>query len=240
MSILNTTKLRKFTIPLTIFGGVQFLLLTFLAMYFYPGGTVDNPLIEHYLFRENFFSDLGRTIDFEGNSNLISMTLFAISLALQGIITFLLFYSIYDFFPENKGSKKWSLLMSFLGVLSGIGFVGVALTPWDLYYPTHVFFVNLAFRCLLLAVVIVVFKIFKTEHFSNTYGYLLSIICFILFGYVLLLIFGPDPKLSREGLILQATCQKIVVYSLIFGITIFAYGMIRYQQLISTFLTENK
>lgn len=227
MSILS--KIQSVAIPLTIFGGLQFVILTFLAMLFYPGGTVGNPLAEHYIFFENFFSDLGRTQDFENNSNLISRILFTISLSLQGVLIILFFYTIPTLFPKDKKTKRWTFLIALLGMIAGIGFIGIAHTPWDLDRPIHVFFVNLGFRLLLLSTLLTLVRIYKTDYFPNIYGHVLSFVCIILLGYVLLLIFGPAPESSREGLILQVTCQKIVVYLLIIGITILAYGSMKVQ-----------
>lgn len=230
MSILS--KVQRIAIPLTVFGGLQFIVLTFLAMLFYPGGTVGNPSAEQYIFFENFFSDLGRTQDFENNSNLISRVLFTISLSFQGIATILFFYTIPTLFPKDKKTKRWTLLIAILGVIAGIGFVGIAHTPWDIDRPIHVFFVNLGFRLLLISASLMLIRIYKTDYFPNIYGHVLSFVCFVLFGYVLLLIFGPAPELSREGLMLQVTCQKIVVYLLITGITILAYGAMKVQSLL--------
>lgn len=230
-SILH--KLKEAALPLTVLGGIQFLVMTLLAMYFYPGGTIGEPEAAHYIFTENFFSDLGRTQDFEGNPNEISRWLFTISLTIQGLIVILFFYAIPTLFPKDSRTKKWMLLISFLGVLSSIGFIGVAHTPWDLGRPIHVFFVNMAFRSLLLAVLLMVFRIYKTSYFPNIYGHVLSFICVVLFGYVLLLVFGPAPEVSQQGLIIQATSQKVVVYLLILGITFLAYGAraVKYKML---------
>lgn len=238
MSIIS--KIKRKAYQLTVFGGIQFLLLTLLAMIFFPGGTAADPNATHYLFFENFFSDLGRSIDFEGEPNLISRILFTLSLTLQGIIVIIFFFTLPSIFSDSKKSKKWTVLMTILGVVSGIGFIGVAHTPWDLCFPEHVFFVNLAFRSLLLASIFMLIKVYKTDYFQNVYGHILLIVCFLLFGYVLLLIFGPDPQLSRYGLLLQATCQKIVVYSLVFGITIFAYGATKIQKGVLANLSDNK
>lgn len=227
MSILS--KLKNIAIPLTIFGGIQFIILTFFAMYFYPGGTVGNPGAEQYIFFENFFSDLGRTQDFEGNSNLVSRILFTASLSFQGLIIMLFFYAIPSLFPKDKKTRIWTWLIAILGMIAGIGFIGIAHTPWDLDRPIHVFFVNLGFRLLLISALLVLIRIYKTDYFPNIYGHVLSFVCLVLFGYVLLLIFGPAPELSKEGLMIQVTCQKIVVYLLIIGITILAYGSMKVQ-----------
>jgi hypothetical protein len=237
-SILS--KLKEIALPLAVLGGVQFFVMTLLAMYFYPGGTVGEPEATQYILIENFFSDLGRTQDFEGNPNLISRGLFTISLTLQGLIVILFFYAIPTLFPKEAKTKKWMILMTFLGMMSGIGFIGVAHTPWDLGMSIHVFFVNMAFRSLLLAVILMVIRVYKTPYFPNIYGHVLSFVCLALFGYVLLLVFGPAPEASQQGLIIQATSQKIVVYLLILGITFLAYGARRVKYKMISHSLDNK
>lgn len=235
-----SNKLKEIALPLTVLGGLQFLAMTLLAMYFYPGGTIGNPEASQYIFTENFFSDLGRTQDFEGNSNSISRGLFTTSLMFQGVVVILFFYALPALFPKDSKTKKWMLLMSFLGMLSGAGFIGVAHTPWDLGLPIHVFFVNMAFRALLLATILMLVRIYKTSYFPNIYGHVLSLVCLVLFAYVLLLVFGPAPEASRQGLIIQATSQKVVVYLLIFGITFLAYGARNVKPEIFSHSLDNK
>ena len=43
--------------------GICFLILTGIAMLFYPGGTMTDPHVHGYAFFSNFLSDLGRTCD---------------------------------------------------------------------------------------------------------------------------------------------------------------------------------
>jgi hypothetical protein len=59
-----------------IYASVQFLILTALAMWVYPGGAVYEPEATHYLFFRNFFSDLGATRTPSGHANLSSHLLF--------------------------------------------------------------------------------------------------------------------------------------------------------------------
>ena len=48
------------------FGIWQFFVLTIIAMLVYPGGTLHDATTDAYSFLNNFFSDLGRSRDFEG------------------------------------------------------------------------------------------------------------------------------------------------------------------------------
>ena len=54
---------------LMIVGSIQFIILTFIAMIFYEGGTYIDSSTTGYLFWHNYFSDLGRTVAHSGISN---------------------------------------------------------------------------------------------------------------------------------------------------------------------------
>ncbi len=216
--------LSRIAFRFTFWMGIFFIPLSFMAMLFYPGGTVHNHSAETYLFFENFFSDLGRTIGFREESNLISCLLFNGSLSLLGIGMVFLFFSSVSLFPEDKWSRIISWSMSFLGIISGLCFLGIALTPWDLYYTEHVFFVKIGFRLLLFSCILWAVNIYRTSYYPNLFAHAISMISVVLFAYILLLTFGPSPKESQEGLMIQVAGQKIIVYLLISGIIILSKG----------------
>ncbi len=217
-------KIKSWGIKFTVFGGLQFMVLTIIAMLVFPGGTIGNHDAEQYLFLENFFSDLGRTHDFHGNANYLSMTLFTIALSVLGFSIVSLFLTIPSIFSGIKKNKILSVVMSIVGVLAGICFVGVAFTPCNVFFSEHIFFVRIGFRLLLLACVLLGVNIYRTPHFPNIYAHIIFVISIILFSYILLLTLGPSPRESREGLMIQVGGQKVIVYLLISGIVILAYG----------------
>ena len=53
---------------------------------------------------------------------------------------------ICNLFRENKKTYVISVIASILLVISGISFIGVGLTPADIYFEEHVWFVILAFN----------------------------------------------------------------------------------------------
>jgi hypothetical membrane protein len=68
---MESTKWQKMFFQFGVFGTLQFLVLTVLAMLVYPGGTIHHPEFEQYNFLYNYFSDLGRTYTFDsGQSHL--------------------------------------------------------------------------------------------------------------------------------------------------------------------------
>ena len=69
-----------------------FFILNIVAMFFYPGGNINDPHQIGYSFSYNFFSDLGTTISYSGHDNFISCLIFNFSLILVGLCFSLLFY----------------------------------------------------------------------------------------------------------------------------------------------------
>ena len=76
---------KKTAYVLIIFGNVQFIILTIIAMFFYKGGTYIDNSTQGYLFWYNYFSDLGRTVAHSGTQNMISWIIFTVALSLWGI-----------------------------------------------------------------------------------------------------------------------------------------------------------
>ncbi len=218
-------KIKNYGVRIAVFGGVQFIILTLLAMFLFPGGTIQNPEAGYYLFFENFFSDLGRTEDFQGNSNWISMSLFSFALAVLGTSLIIFFIAIPNLFSKNDNRIKLIVYsISLIGMLAGLCFIGVAFTPWDILFEAHVFFVRIGFRLLLLTCILIAILIHKTSYFPSRYAYAIVFVSIILTAYIILLTYGPKPGESLEGLMIQVAGQKIVVYLLISGIMYLAIG----------------
>ncbi len=228
---------KSFGFDFTIFGGIQFVVLTIIAMLVFPGGTIQDPMATHYLFLENFFSDLGRTQDFDGNSNLYSMCLFSVALCILGLSVISLFITVPSIFKKQSISLRG---MTFIGIVAGVFFIGVAFTPWDIFFEAHIFFVRFGFRLLLIACILMGINIYKTNYFPSGYAYLIFAISLILFFYILLLIYGPRAGESQESLMLQVAGQKIIVYLLISGIITLAIGAKNVQKRMENFKFKNE
>ncbi|MEZ4644641.1 MAG: hypothetical protein R3E31_18215 [Chloroflexota bacterium] len=124
-------------------------------------------------------------------------------------------------FQENRYGRFLSLLGSVCGVITGLGYIGVAFTPADSSFISRILFVQTAFSAFLGA------AIFYTATISSDYPNPVCII-YILFAVVLavylwLLFLVPDADTSN-GVQIQATGQKIIVYAAILTMFIQAYG----------------
>ncbi len=207
-----------------------FVVLTLIAMLFYPGGTPNDPNTTGYSFTENFFSDLGRTQARQGAPNTVSAVLFFIALAASGSSLVLFFAAMPRFFWQTRLGRILSLLGSVLGMAAGISFVGVAFTPANLFRGLHGQFVLWAFRLFPLAALCYLPAMFRQRSYPRRYAWAWVAFFALLAGYYLLITRGPDFD-TPQGIIIQIIGQKAIVYVSIFSIFYQAWGAYKQSML---------
>jgi hypothetical protein len=213
---------RKHIFTLVIICSILFVLLTLVAMWFYPGGTYTDPKTTGYSFFHNFFSELGFVRSHAGQPKTLSAVLFAFAAMIGGGGLVLFFVAFPQFFVQTQSGTLLSILGSVFGVLSGICFIGVAFSPADLYLRIHRDFVLWAFRTSPIAAFIYAIAIFRDQLYPTRFAVVFLVFSALLFLYVLLLELGPGIHTS-EGVTIQATGQKIIVYASILSIMFEAY-----------------
>ena len=206
-----------------MFGCIQFVLLTFLAMFTYSGGTQIDPNSPGYSFFHNFFSDLGTTESYSGNDNLISFLLFFTSIFISGISFIFFFLTIPIIFEDINLDKRIPQITTILGIFSSFMFFGIALTPDNLFSEFHDIFVTSAFTLAFFASIFMVFLTYKDKNFSLIYPVSCIIfICIVLaYGTIGLLFFN---NYTNIGVFIRVTTQKVVVYSLMVNFFLQSYG----------------
>jgi hypothetical protein len=209
-----------------IAGSIQFIFFTFIAMLFYQGGTYLDPNTSNYLFWNNFFSDLGRTIAHSGRSNGISFIIFTITMCIWGLCQIAFYIAFLNFFKYDKLMKQLSVSGSMLGILAGISYVGIAFTPSNTLNEAHNIFVLIAFSSIFLSIIIYSITIYRNVKYSNFYSYALAISASILAIYYIVLFIFPYNTVS-EGLLIHVVGQKIAVYTLLISGIIQGYGAFR-------------
>lgn len=210
---------------LAMIGCVQFVVLTAVAMWLYPGGTYDDPTTEGYSFFGNYFSDLGLTETLLGESNRISSLLFATALALAGICLVLFFMVMPHHFTNRREARLLSVAGSAFGVLSGISYIGVALAPANLSIDTHMTFIYAASVSSFLTAILYAGAILLTEGYANAFAFVFMAFALIIGAFMGLWVAGP------EDLAIRATGQKIVVYAQTMCMFLQAFGGWRRQKL---------
>lgn len=211
-----------------IIGCGLFFLLSTAAMFTYPGGNFQEDLTNGYDFFHNFFSDLGRIGVSGGRSNLISAILFASALTLAGCGLAAFFLAFRQFFLADSTGRWLSLAGTVVGVISGLCFVGIAFTPYDLFFDIHYQLVFWAFRTFLIAVGIYTVVIFRQRVYPRANGWIFVGFTVLLAAYLALLTYGPGAD-TNAGLVIQATGQKIIAYVSIFSVSAQAWLAMRHR-----------
>jgi len=217
---------RNLIYILSIIGCLQFILLTAIAMFFYKGGTYVDPSPLGYIFWQNYFSDLGRTVAHSGIPNTTSFVLFTIALSLWGITQIPFYITFLTLFKNYPNLRKMSISGSIFGIISGISYVGIAFTPSDLTGSLHEFFVVIGFSFVFFSIILYSYVIFKNDNYPNFYAIILTISAFILSVYFLFLFFTPNSQ-TPEGLLIYAVGQKFMIYTLLICNIIQGYGALK-------------
>lgn len=214
---------RRLLLPATvlIFAAVQFIVLTIIAMLVFPGGAKFRSGSDHYLFFGNFFSDLGATRTISGHSNTASHVLFLIALGLTGL-ALVYFAPVWRVVSREPGGTPGLIALG-AAVISGLGFIGIAATPWNLVYDAHNLFVRLAFGLLLIYVVCMIFVQVRSD-WPGPFLWLNVAYFLALAAYVVILFLGPDLA-TAGGLHFQVAAQKVIVYASILNLGCQAAGV---------------
>lgn len=194
-------------------GGTLYFILTIVAMFFYPGGTVSDATTQGYSVFKNFFSDLGTLHTHSGAPNFISATLFFLAQTLAGLSVFMFSLAFPQFFRHARKGRTSCMVGSILGALAGIYFMGVAFTPADLLFRAHVHFALWGFRMFSAAALFWAIAIFRHGTYLKRYAWIFLGFGILLIGYILLRVYGPSYTETVQGTIIQATGQKIIVYT---------------------------
>ena len=210
-----------------MFGAIQFLICTTIAMVVYPGGTIQEPFLEHYSFLYNFFSDLGRTRAPDGTPNTWTYSIYIASLIIAGLCT-ALYFTTLPFLFKAQTSKKYYLAAMGLGVVAGLCYIGIGMNPYNVDYYSHTLYVRAGFISFLFMSLAYAAAIYNEPGFPRKYAIVLLIFACVLCLQVGIMIFGPRSWTSRYALLLQASSQKIVVYAEILCMLYLSWGSLKY------------
>jgi len=199
---------------------IYFVISFILAMIMYAGGTINDPESMGYSFTRNFFSDLGKFT----TENIISAMMFNLSLIVCGWSFAAYFFYFTKLFNQNTIIHILAKVGSFSGIIGALCFIGVGLTPHNLFLDYHIVFVNWAFRSFLLAGISLSVVLYKDNRFENRFAMGYFIFAILTFLYVLVLEFAPDPKISDFALIFNVIAQKIIIFAFILSILYQSFG----------------
>lgn len=211
----------RYSIIFGAFGILQYLIISSITMVLYHGGDRFDPTAEGYNFFGSFLSDLGRMHAFTGMPTYDTGIFYAIALGFMGVGT-LVFFGVHRYLIPNSNEKIRSVA-TWMGYIAGLGYIAVAITPWDLYPAIHLISVFTCFIAFMICCVAMYLLIKQQSGYPNVYGKI-----FLFFGgliglYILFMATGPSSEFET-GRIVQATGQKILVYSQSILMIICCYG----------------
>ncbi len=219
----NETIWQERALTGTMLALIGFIVLTTAAMFLYTGGSEFVSTSTSYAFTQNFFSDLGKTVWYHGEANLLVMILFMSALFLMGIGLIAFAAAAPYLFRETAVTHKLACIGSFFTIVSGLGYIGVAVTPSNLYLPAHQLSVLIAFGGFTVMTFFYAAAILHLPSYPNIYAYAYVLFGLSLLFYILYMLYGPDFN-SEEGAGLQVIAQKIAVYFSIFSTLFQVYG----------------
>ncbi len=214
---------RKQIFGFVAIGCALFVLLTAGAMLFYPGGTASDPATIGYSFLTNFFSDLGRTQARNGQMNAIAAPLFFLALSLAGASLIVFFLAFAPFFTRTWLDRALAWLGALAGIVAGACFIGIAFTPMNLNSALHTQLVYLAFETFTAASILYSVVLERERRYPKRFAVIFGVFAFLLLLYLGLLFGGPSIQ-TPQGVLIQATGQKIIVYASIISVLIQAVG----------------
>ena len=224
---MNYKYWKKNLYILQMAGCAQFILFTFIGMLFYAGGTSLDPTRPGYSFFQNFFSEIGLTVAHSGESNIIAFILFSLAFFLVGITLIPSFIAFPFFFKETKIEKWLTATGSFLGLFTSFCFIGITFAPADINIAAHAWFVQMGFTSGFVVSLLYSTAIFLNKTYPKKYSYNFMVFTAFLSSYLILMLMGTDIE-TIEGLTIQATGQKIILYT--FAICLFIHGYGAWKQ----------
>jgi hypothetical protein len=210
---------------LLLYASVQFVVLTAVAMLVYPGGAVYELEANRYLFLRNFFSDLGATRTPSGHPNLASHVLLVIALGTVGVAMVLASSNWRVIVARRQAAHSAGLASQVVEIVAGLGFLGIAVTPWNLVLDAHNGFVRLAFGFLLVYDACLLFIQLRNRWLAF-YTAANAVYLLRLMAYVAILFAGPGLD-TKAGLEFQVAAQKVIVYASVVNLGLQAWSIRR-------------
>jgi hypothetical protein len=195
----------------------SFLVLTTVAMFLYPGGAPPVASTHGYQFFINFLSDLGQTRTQSGAANYPSMLLFTAAMLAAGTGLGVFFIAFARWFADRSTSKwatRFAWAAAAVGLVAAVCFVGIGVTPYNLFYDVHEIFAQWAFRFLLAAMILEIPAIRLSRGVSNSMLWINVSFVVLLFGYILMVMFGPTTG-TLVGEEIHVVGQKLIAYTAI-------------------------
>jgi hypothetical membrane protein len=205
-----------------LLGGIQYLVLSTIAMALYTGGTKYDPSTTGYLFWQNMLSDMGRTVAHNGVPNAASCALFITAMCILAA-TFVPFYTaLSQQFSSGGRIKRYTFLAALLGISTGLLLALSASFPQDLFPKLHLRLAQFSFVVLVPSILIYWWLMRGDARFPRPCApTFLAFVIVILAGIVVTIASGSG--IDAVTVTVQATTQKIMVYAWIACMPVMAW-----------------
>ena len=190
----------------------------------YPGGTYRDHTVPGYSPFQNFLSDLGMTVAYNGQPNRVGSACFVASLVvlvvgLGGCVVG--FFRQYSSDPKSRPLARAAAIVALLVCLA---FVGVAATPENLVMGLHVQLTFFAFRAFLVSAALFTLASWAYAPAKRSVWLGWSILTIELAIYVWIQGWGPHVR-DPGGLEVQVIAQKII--------TVVAIAILLYESVLA-------
>ncbi len=194
---------------LALGGNILYVLFIAIAMFTYPGGTKDNPLVDGYSFWGNTFSDLGRTKAWNDQINVVSMILFSLAYGINAITMVFFYITAINIFKSTNIESKASKIGSIFGVISSIAIIGIIFTPADILYGPHWIFVFIGYPSIFFMGVAYSITIYIDENISKSISYIFGFLIILFFIALMVGLIGISA--SRKIMVIGQKIMRIVL-----------------------------
>jgi len=206
---------------------ILFLILTILAMLFYPGGNRDDGMAPGFNLWFVTLSDLGRDFAINDVSNTLSQALFLTGFIILGL-SLVVFYIILDMFYKDSKKIKWlSLTGLILGIISGVLYIYIAITPVDIDIHLHNKFIYSAAPFKFGALICFTIVTFVDKKLPKRFTYLIlaNLIVYVLLAVAVIvgsILRGDTYKITRIFGHTAAIFIEVIIVSIL-SLLLFIY-----------------
>ena len=192
---------------LAVIGAIQFILFTFIAIIFYPGG---------YSMMDNFLSHLGQT-EVNGESNSISYFFWTIATIIAGLALIPFWLVIQTLFTKTRG-KRLSIIGTGFGAVSSPFLMGVGIFSTSTHTDAHGIVTLIFFLLFAASIATYSGAILLNKEYPDMYAYVgvaFSILIVLFVGGIFSSIDVLMQKIIVFGFIIWVLFQVTKVWSVV-------------------------
>ncbi len=194
------------------FGGIQYLVISTIAMALYPGGTKYDPATKGYSFWNNMLSDMGRTVAHNGVPNTVSCVLFITTMCIIAVTLIPFFSALSREFTRDPKAKRLSCVALWLGIGTGVLLALAAAFPQDLHPQLHLRLAQFSFVSLAPSTFIYWWLVRGDSTFPRPCAPTVLTFAIILLACIAVTV-ASGSGVDIVCVTVQAVAQKVIVYS---------------------------